>query len=303
MMLWRTTLTAILLSSICFCGLTRAPAAHADDTLEEKGLVNPFFIMDTIFGVPGSRDLSAKEQVAIAKELGYAGISYWGNVEGLSELLAELDKAGLAAYPPYYGVNLDPGKQKYDPQLKEAIGLLKGRDAAIWIFITSREYERSSPEGDPRAVEILREIADMAQEAGVRIALYPHTGFWIERIEDAVRVAKKVDRENVGVTFNLCHWLRVDGTNMKARLELALPHLFMVTINGADPEGTDWDRLIQPLDRGTFDMYGFLKTLKELGYTGPMGLQGYGVKGDPYENLKRSMEAWRALCDRIAATE
>jgi sugar phosphate isomerase/epimerase len=88
---------------------------------------------------------------------------------------------------------------------------------------------------------------------------------------------------------------------MKGRLELALPHLFMVTINGADPQGKDWDRLIQPLDRGTFDMYGFLKTLKELGYTGPIGLQGYGVKGDPYENLKRSMEAWRALSERIAA--
>ena len=31
----------------------------------------------------------------------------------------------------------------------------------------------------------------------------------MERIEDAVRVADKVDRPNVGVMFNLCHWLRV----------------------------------------------------------------------------------------------
>ncbi len=303
MPLRRIRLAAMLLSSICFCAVTPAQAADANGASQNKGLTNPFFVMDTIFGVPGRRDLSVKEQVKIAKELGYAGISYWGNVEGLSELLAELDKNGLAAYPPYYGVNLDPDKPKYDPELKEAIGLLRGRDAAVWIFITSREFKRSSPEGDARAVEILREIADMAQEAGVRIALYPHTGFWLERVEDAVRLAKQLDRDNVGVTFNLCHWLRVDGTNMRWLLELALPYLFMVTINGADPEGTDWDRLIQPLDKGTFDMYGFLKTLKELGYTGPIGLQGYGVKGDPSENLKRSMEAWRALCDRIAATE
>jgi len=300
---WMSVVTSVLVSIGCFSIITPALASDADDVPEGKGLVNPFFAMDTIFGVPGRRALSAKEQVAIAKELGYAGISYWGNVEGLSELIAELDRNGLKVYPPYYGVNLDADKPKYDPQLKEAIGLLKGRDAAIWVFITSREYKRSSPDGDPRAVEILSEIADMAQGAGVRIALYPHTGFWLERVEDAVRVAKKVGRENVGVTFNLCHWLRVDGTNMKARLELALPYLFMVTINGADPEGTGWDRLIQPLDRGTFDMYGFLKTLKELGYTGPIGLQGYGIKGDPYENLKRSMAAWRALCDRIAAAE
>ena len=297
-------LAAVLFSIACFSAVIAALAADTDDTSKDKGWVNAFFAMDTIFGVPGRRALSAKEQVAMVKELGYAGISYWGAINGLKEMLEELDKSGLAAFPPYYGINLDPDKQKYDPELKEAIGLLRGRNAAIWIFITSREYKRSSPEGDPRAVEIVREIADMAHEAGLRIALYPHTGFWLERVEDAVRVAKKVDRENVGVTFNLCHWLMVDDErNVKPLLELAMPYLFVVTINGADREGKGWDRLIQTLDRGTFDLYEFLKTLVGLGYEGPIGLQGYGIKGDPYENLKRSMDAWRTLCKRIAATE
>ena len=53
----------------------------------------------------------------------------------------------------------------------------------------------------------------------------------------------------------------------------------MVSINGADHTG-GWDRLIQPLDRGEFDVYGFLKTLRDLGYTGPIGLQCYMVPGD-----------------------
>jgi len=47
------------------------------------------------------------------------------------------------------------------------------------------------------------------------------------------------------------------------------------------------------LDRGSFDVRQLLKALNELGYTGPIGLQGYGIGGDVYENLKRSMEAWR----------
>jgi len=280
------------------------PAGVAQDVVEEKGLSNPFFAMDTIFGVPGRREQSPKEQAEMCKELGYAGIGYWGGIEGLSELLVELDKNGLKAFPPYYLVNLDPGKQAYGPDLKEAIKLLKGRDTAIWISITSRTFKRSSPEGDPRAVEIIREIAEMAEESGLRVALYPHTMFWVERVEDAVRVAKKVDRENVGVTFNLCHWLMVDaGKNMRPLMELAMPHLFVVTINGADTGGKGWDSLIQTLDRGTFDVYPFLKTLKELGYTGPIGLQGYGMKGDVYDNLKRSMEAWRKLSAKMAAEE
>lgn len=299
---WRVVVATVLLSTGCIWAFGSASAAETAEPSVKEGLSNPFFAMDTIFGTPGKRATSVKEQAEMVKELGYAGIGSWGGINNLRETLEELDKNGLKAFPPYYGMNLDPGKQKYDPELKEAIRLLKGRDTAIWISIVSREYKRSSPEGDPRAVEILREISDMAQEAGLRVALYPHTGFWLERVEDAVRVARKVGRENVGVTFNLCHWLRVDDEeNMKPLLELAMPYLFVVTINGADSGGKDWDTLIQTLDRGSFDTYKFLKALKELGYTGPIGLQGYGLKGDAYDNLKRSMEGWRKLSAKVAA--
>ncbi len=74
-----------------------------------------------------------------------------------------------------------------------------------------------------------------------------------------------------------------------------------VTINGADNEGENWDRLIQPLDRGSFDVYGFLKTLRGLGYTGPVGLQCYGIQGDAREHLARSINAWRKLSGRLDA--
>jgi len=40
-------------------------------------------------------------------------------------------------------------------------------------------------------------------------------------------------------------------------------------------------------------MTAFLKMLGEAGYTGPIGLQGYGVGGDARDNLTRSMQAWK----------
>ncbi|MGB2821125.1 MAG: sugar phosphate isomerase/epimerase family protein, partial [Phycisphaerae bacterium] len=164
----------------------------------------------------------------------------------------------------------------------------------------------STLEGDPRAVRIIREIAGMAQQSGLRVALYPHTGDWLERVEDAVRVARKADRKNVGVMFNLCHWLKVaDEKDPEPALKLAMPRLFAVTVNGADsvtgPAG--WDRLIQPLGRGSFDMLGFLKTLKRMGYAGPIGLQCYGIQGDAREHLAGSMAAWRKLSAKIAAEQ
>jgi len=136
----------------------------------------------------------------------------------------------------------------------------------------------------------------------VKLVLYPHTGDWLERVEDAIRVAGKVDRPNVGVMFNLCHWLRTDKQrDYRSLLERAMPNLFAVSINGADqfddkPGGS---RYVQPLDRGSFDIQAFLRTLRRLGYTGPVGLQCYGLRGDAREHLTSSIAAWRKLNQRL----
>jgi sugar phosphate isomerase/epimerase len=141
-------------------------------------------------------------------------------------------------------------------------------------------------------------MSDLAKGTDAQLLLYPHQGSWIERIEDSVRVADKVDRANVGVMFNVCHWLRVDKSrDYKPLLKQAVPRLWAVSINGADnfDEKPGWSRYIQPLDSGSFDMAEFLRTLKEAGYHGPIGLQCYGIGGDGREHLARSMAAWRKL--------
>jgi len=257
--------------------------------------LNPFFAMDT--ATKDATHQTAKEQVEMVRELGYAGMGCTAG-KGLKEMAEELDKNGLRLFTVYLGINIDPDQPKYGPELKETIEILKVRNGMLWLFIQSKKLKPSDSAGDPRAVKILQEIADMAGDANVRAALYPHTGFWVERVEDAVRLARQVNRKNVGVTFNLCHWLMVDDKkNMKSLIEKAMPHLFVVTINGADSGGKDWKTLIQTLDRGTFDIHRFLNTLYDCGYTGPIGFQGYGIGGDAYDNLKRTMGAWRKLND------
>jgi sugar phosphate isomerase/epimerase len=257
---------------------------------------NAFYVLEN--GVADEKHPTPESQAWMVKELGLDGISYNG-LDNVAERLAALDKHGLKLFTLYVQAWLDGEEPKYDPRLLDAIKQLKGRETMIWLTIQSTKLKPSAEDGDARAVEILRELADAAAKSQLRIALYPHTWFWLERVEDAVRVARKVDRPNVGVTFNLCHWLKVDKPDtLEARLRLARPYLFQVTINGADPPG-DWDKLIQPLDRGSFDVHRVLKLLKDLDYTGPIGLQCYAVKGDKYENLKRSMAVWRDFQARL----
>jgi sugar phosphate isomerase/epimerase len=148
-------------------------------------------------------------------------------------------------------------------------------------------------------------MSDQALASGAQLLLYPHQKDWVERLEDAVRVAEQVRRANVGVMFNLCHWLRVDPSrDYRMLLQRALPLLWAVSINGADirDDQPGWKRYIQPLDQGSFDIAALLRTLDELGYRGPVGLQCFGIGGDVREHLARSLTKWRELRRPAAAS-
>jgi len=285
---------AVLITAIVLCLSANEPPVSGERPTR-RGLTNPFFAFDN---GTGRGRLTPETQAKMLKELGYAGIGYTDAKE-IPEMLKALDEYGLKMFSIYVGAKIAPDGPTYDPGLKGAIKALKGQDTIIWLFITGQ-----APDAESQAVQVVREIADLAGRADLRVALYPHFGFYVARVEDALRVIKKVGRPNVGVSFNLCHWLKLDDEkNMERLLTAAMPHLFMVSINGADRGETrkmNWDRLIQTLDRGNFDVYRFLETLRKLGYSGPIGLQCYGIKGDPRENLKRSMGAWRKFVARMA---
>jgi sugar phosphate isomerase/epimerase len=258
---------------------------------------NPFFAMDT--ATKDANHQTPQQQAQMLAELGYAGISIaCENAQSLAQTLGELDQRDLQLFALYGGINVDPGAQPYDPALKDAVKVLEGRNTIVWLFVQSKEQKPSTSQGDARAVEIVNDLAEAAGAHGVRIALYPHHGFWLGTTDDALRITEKVNRPNVGVTFNLCHWLRVSpDRDARAAIERAMPHLFVVTINGADTDGQDWKTLIQTLDRGTFDVRGFLEMLRDAGYTGPIGFQGYGLGGDARENLQRTMAAWQKYAE------
>lgn len=265
----------------------------------QRGLapVRPFFAfcMDT----HDAKKRSLSEQAVLLEELGYDGAGHlW--LDGLEERIKTLDAQGLKLFQVYLRLDISPGAQEpYDPRLNDKLPLLQGRDAMLAVLVSGG---RPSDETlDERAVSLLRELADRARPYGVRVALYPHVNDWLERVEDAVRVAKKVDRANLGVMFNLCHWLKVgEEGQLRSVLRQAKPHLLAVSINGSDHAaeiraGTGlW---IAPLDSGAFDPLDLLRALDEIGYRGPVGLQCYGIPGDARLHLERSMKAWRRLND------
>ncbi len=238
--------------------------------------------------------------VPMLKDLGYDGL---GGSAGDGAMATALEAGGLKFFNGYLTLEFHAEQTVLDLRLKQMIDAMHGHHTVLWIalakvFNGETAFQKSSPEADDIAISGLREIAEYAEPHGVKIALYPHTGLWLERVEDAIRVADKMNRADVGVTFNLCHWLKVEGAERDPEpvLKAAMPRLMFVTINGADKGDTrqmGWDRLIQPLDRGSYEVGAFLKKLDAAGYVGPIGFQGFGIKDEPREVLSRTMTAWK----------
>jgi len=243
--------------------------------------------------VADAKERTYQQQAELLKELGYDGCGHlW--LDGIAERLKTLDAAGLKLFLLYIKVDIAPeSEQPFEPRLKDVLPLLKGRETLLAVMLEGGKPSDQSL--DPHAVKVVRELAAAAASQDVRVALYPHTDTWLECVEDAIRIAKKVDRPNVGMTFNLCHWLRTSkDRNYQPLLVQAAPLMFGVSINGADnfDEEPGFSRYIQPLDRGSFDVGRFLKTLRQCGYKGPVGLQCYGIPGDARDHLARSIVAW-----------
>lgn len=252
-----------------------------------------FFAMDT------AAKLEPAECAQVLAELGYAGLG--GRPATAKAHAAALQAKGLVFFNGYHVTNFAFGQAELPADLTKAVDDLAGTGSTLWLGINKVAFPagvKAGPEyGDTLVVPQLRQLLAYAKPKGVKVSLYPHAGFWAAQFEVCVRVANKVDDPALGVTFNLCHWLRVEGSERDPLplIKEALPRLNFITINGADTGDTrklGWDRLIQPLGRGSYDVGAFVTKVRGAGYRGPFGFQGYGIKLDAKELLKETMEGW-----------
>src|SRR5208282_3523476 len=126
--------------------------------------------------------------------------------------------------------------------------------------------------------QVLLKNMDCAVSLGGRAIAYR------VRAEEVLRLAEDTGRPNVGIMFDLVSYLRVSKSHdYRPLLARALPRLKAVEVVGTDefPVRTAYGRYhLKPLGQGSFDMFSFFKTLRELGYRGPILLETEYIDGD-----------------------
>jgi sugar phosphate isomerase/epimerase len=233
---------------------------------------------------------SADEQAALLKELGYAGICTRPE-KCTDEFLAAYDKHGIDISATYVVLPAGIGKTELPVNIVNHFKKLKGRGTIVWFSLTNAK----SPI-EP-AVELTRNVCDEAAKNGLSVVFYPHFGCLTARIAICEKIVNLAARKNLGTSFTLCHFLaQNDHKKSESTIKSMAPHLKLVQINGANelPQPkADWEQLIQPLGEGSLDVGRVIRTLDEIGYDGPVGLQCYKVPGTARSKLEASMQLWK----------
>jgi sugar phosphate isomerase/epimerase len=249
------------------------------------------FCMD----IADAKKRTLPEQAQMLRELGFDGAGYpvWLDASADANLQT-LDQSQLKLAIAWTTVNVNPDAKPFDPKLLDTLRKLKGRNTTVCVLLQG--LPPADPRGEQPAIRALRQLGDAAAASDLRVSIYHHTGDWTQSLLDAAQLVKKVDHPRVGLNFNLCHWLMIDGDkDYRPVLKENASKIFVVTINGAKLGTKTWTNgLIQGLDQGDFDNRQLLALVREIGYRGPIGLMCYGMPGDARDHLEASMKVWRS---------
>ncbi len=143
-------------------------------------------------------------------------------------------------------------------------------------------------------------LADLCQQAGVSLVLYPHAGCYLETAEEALAMRNRLaalGHPEVKISIHLCHEVVLRNASRIAEVVAAVKdHLALATINGTNATGADWFACIQTLDSGNYDPRPYLRALAEAGYSGPIEYQTYDLPDPRYDDhLARALTRWRQL--------
>jgi len=262
----------------------------------QKELNNTFYVQNTLKGFENTPE-TAFEKARLLKTIGFDGLEGFG-YKDFFELKNALDKEGLKMPVNYVALQFEADEKLNDSSAYEIKEMIKAsaKGAIIYFPLHSNSFKDNKEAGDKVIASILRELSAYSATYGVKLCVYPHVNTYCETVAHSVKLAGMVDRKNYGAAMNLCHLLKVEGSEgIDTKIKEFVPYLFAVNICGADDGDTKqfgWDRLIQPLGQGSFDTYRFVKLLIDNGYSGPIGLQCYNLKGDIVETLTKSMQTW-----------
>jgi len=158
-------------------------------------------------------------------------------------------------------------------------------------------------------IEVLKELSDLAEPYGVKIALefVGHPQCTVNTFDQAYDIVEAVDRENVGLVLDAFHFHAM-GSDLEDLKKADGSKIFIFHIDDTEdfPIGflTDEDRVWPGL--GAIDLESILTILNEKGYSGPASVEIFRPEYyqlDPEEAIKIAKETTLEVFSRYLNLE
>jgi sugar phosphate isomerase/epimerase len=274
----------------------------------------------------GIRGLSLSEAIALARESGFAGLSFDSRAaaqavdqHGLSAVQDEFARAGVK--PAIWNLPVawrDDDQWQADlrelPRLAATARQLGATRTAT--YMPSGSDERPFRENFDWHVARLRPIAEVLRDEGCRFgieflgpktyrAAFRHE--FIHTLGGVMELNAAIGTGNVGLLLDSWH-LYTSGGTLADLVRLTSHDVVVVHVNDA-PAGVALDEQIDtvralPMETGVLDLVGFMRALRKMGYDGPVMPEPFSQRlnalaatdpGAAAREAARSIDAlWRA---------
>ena len=174
------------------------------------------------------KDTGIDDVIRIAKEAGADGIEIWGQPEhiqypvdervtaaiGEKASMADLEVCALGSYyrpwrsPEYHGVAVNPQNQV-------RIASLLGT-SLVRIWPGSQNFDDCSPEGRKRVYGEIRQFAEVARDAGLKVVLERHSSTLTNSWSSPAAVLDEIRRDNVLLNYQVVYPAGIEDLKSRA---------------------------------------------------------------------------------------
>ena len=247
-----------------------------------------------------SVERTPEERAQMLADLGFTKFAYDWRLKHLPTFpneIAALKAHGINLASVWLWIDTDSA-DIFDETNNQLFEMIKQNNVKtdFWVGFSNKHFEGLSDEAKlEKAVESVSYIRDRANELGCTISLYNH-GDWFGEPGNQVRIIEKLGAKDVGIIYNF-HHAHSQIKEFPELLQKMLPYLNTVNLNGMKVEGPK----IMTIGEGREEL-GMLKTLKESGYDGYLGVICHIETEDAQKVLERNINGLKSLLQTMGET-
>lgn len=263
------------------------------------------YAMDTCFGmgVPEVASYPIRLRCRMTRDAGYdATYLTLGSPEDIGKAVeqtaeaADVERVRLCAvYAPW-----STQDTTWDTQLLGIVERLPQRCDLELAVLPGSKAGSDTNQYLAELAKRLKALADACLDRSSRLVIYPHVGFGVEHFRDAVDLVLKMDHDAVACVFCGFHWYAGGAEPLSTPFRKAGQRLTAANLSGVTRGGPVADCRLHVLGEGELDNAAVLSLMCRVAPPARLGVQGYGVGGDVFNNLCRSRQALADMLDRVS---